>query len=263
MKNIYFRALIIAALVGAISFIFINNIVDKSKKNNDQLIVGTASGYAPFVSLNAQGEYEGFDIDVARELAQRMKKELVIKDCGSMVPLMLSLQNGSTDLLIWALEINKARLAQMAMIQYQGGNITTYPLIFWKEIPQGVTAIEDLQNKQNAVVCFEPGSSQDRFLNKFNFITKKPLEKITDIILDLKYGKSLAALIDPSLLKTLVQKNPEIKVLQVPLDQDYMSYGNGICIKKENTALQQQAQSIIKAMKDDGTLKKLEEKWNL
>jgi ABC-type amino acid transport substrate-binding protein len=231
--------------------------------DNNVLVVGTASGYAPFVSLNSQGEYEGFDIDVATELARRMNKKLVLTDCGSMVPLMLSLQQGSVDLLIWALEINKARLDKMAMIQYQGGNVTTYPFIFWQSIPDTVKSIEDLKNVANATVCIEPGSSQERFLNKYEFITKKPLEKVVDMIMDLKYGKSLAAMVDPSLLKNLRAKNPELKVLDVPLDENSMSFGNGICVKKENKALIEQVSKVIETMKADGTIARLETKWNL
>jgi cystine transport system substrate-binding protein len=262
MKNVYFRTLIFTLLVGAISFIALKKLPLNVSLAN-QLIVGTASAYAPFVSLNAQGDYEGFDIDVANELAKRMNKKLILKDCGSMVPLMLSLQNGSVDLIIWGLEINKARLAQMDMVQYQGGNVSSYPLIFWNEIPQGINSIEDLKKMPNATVCIEPGSTQEKFLNKFEFINKKPLEKVVDMVLDLKYGKSLAALIDPLIIKTLVQKNPELKILSVPLDEEYKSFGNGICIKKGNQSLSIQVQDAIQVMKNDGTIKRLEEKWNL
>ena len=36
------------------------------------LIVGTTSAYAPFVSLDEQGKYVGFDIDIAEELAKKL-----------------------------------------------------------------------------------------------------------------------------------------------------------------------------------------------
>lgn len=249
--------LIFAASIASYMFIFLQ------KKIDNQLIVGTASGYAPFVSINANGEYEGFDIDFANELAKRMNKKLVLKDCGSMVPLMLSLQQESVDIIIWALEINKARLNQMAMIQYQGGNVNSYPLIFWKSIPANIKSLEDLKNLPNAIVCIEPGSSQEKFLNKYDFIIKKPLEKVVDMIMDIQYGKSLAALVDPSLIKTIKQKTPELKILNVTLDEDSKSFGNGIGIKKENKDLIAQVQKIIDMMKSDGTLQRLEQKWNL
>ena len=50
------------------------------KKYPDQsLIVGMAAGYAPFVSINPSGQYEGFDIDLAEALAKKMGKKLVNK----------------------------------------------------------------------------------------------------------------------------------------------------------------------------------------
>lgn len=51
----------------------------------NDLIVGTTSGYAPYVSINAEGEYEGFDIDVAKALADKLGRKLVIKDFGTFV----------------------------------------------------------------------------------------------------------------------------------------------------------------------------------
>lgn len=256
----------ICCLVGLGIYLFFGTqffgtrVVTESRGN--QLVVGTVSGYAPFVSINPQGEYEGFDIDVAQELARRMNKKLVLKDCGSMVPLMLSLKNGSADLLIWALTITQARLREMTMIQYQGDAVTSYPLAFWKEIPAGITSLDGLK-ETNAIICVEPGSTQEAFLNRFEFVTKKTLEKVVDRIMDIKYGKSLAAIVDPALVTTLMQKNPEIKILDIPLGKEWEEYGNGICVKKENRELSDQVQTIINAMKSDGTLQKLEIKWQL
>ncbi len=53
-------------------------------KTDDTLIVGMMSGWAPFMTITAKGTYEGFDVDVAQELAQRMGKKLVIQDLGSL-----------------------------------------------------------------------------------------------------------------------------------------------------------------------------------
>ena len=36
----------------------------------NDFVVGTTTGYAPFVSLDEKGKYVGFDIDLARKLAK-------------------------------------------------------------------------------------------------------------------------------------------------------------------------------------------------
>ena len=45
-------------------------------------VVGTTSAYAPFVSLDEEGQYVGFDIDIAEALAEKLGRRLVIKDLG-------------------------------------------------------------------------------------------------------------------------------------------------------------------------------------
>jgi polar amino acid transport system substrate-binding protein len=73
-------------------------------------VVGTTSGYAPFVSLDAEGKYHGFDIDLAELLAIKLNKKLVIKDLGSMPSLMLGLKQKKIDALIWAVSITEDRM---------------------------------------------------------------------------------------------------------------------------------------------------------
>src|SRR5271157_3699018 len=80
------------------------------------LVVGTTSGYAPYVSLNEQGKYEGFDIDLAELLAKKLDKKLVLKDLGSMPSLMLALKQNKIDALIWAVSITKDRLKNYEMV---------------------------------------------------------------------------------------------------------------------------------------------------
>ncbi len=70
-------------------------------------IVGTTSAYAPFVSLNEQGDYIGFDIDIATELSQKLNRKLVIKDIGSLPSLMMALKQGKIDAIIWAISITE------------------------------------------------------------------------------------------------------------------------------------------------------------
>src|ERR1700687_6135739 len=71
--------------------------------HTNELIVGTAAGYAPFASINPQGDLEGFDIDIAHAVADRMSKNLVIKDLGSMASLFTALDQGTIDVIIWGL----------------------------------------------------------------------------------------------------------------------------------------------------------------
>jgi len=226
-------------------------------------VVGTASGYAPFVSINEQGIYEGFDIDIAQEIAKRLGKKLVLKDLGSMVTLLLALKQNKIDCVIWALSITQERLQEFAMIHYQGQEIKKLPLVFWNKIPAGIASIQDLKKYPSAVICVEPGSSNEAFLQKFDFVTLKPMDKIVDAILDIKYGKSLATVIDPSLMNDVTAKYPELKVLEIPLDEQWRIFGNGIACNKDNTTIIEQIRQGVEQIKADGTVAQLERTWNL
>ena len=72
-------------------------------------IVGTTSAYAPYVSLDEQGKYVGFDIDIAEELAKKFGRSLVIKDLGSLPSLFLALKQNKIDLKDLFLRIDKDR----------------------------------------------------------------------------------------------------------------------------------------------------------
>lgn len=259
--NVLFLTILSTVILGI--FIFYSR-VQKSSSDNNVLVIGTASGYAPYVSLNEKGEYEGFDIDFAKALAARMKRKLIIKDLGSMTSLLLGLSAGKIDAIIWAMSITKERLKKLSMVYYQGEETKSLPLVFWKEIPAGIKTINDLAGYKNNVVCVEPGSSQDSVLSKFNFIQPRPVEKIAvDGVLEIKYGKAIAALFDPSVFSNLKSNCQELVSLEVVLDDNDQVFGNGVAIKKENSILASEIKKAVDDLIKDGTIAEFEKKWNL
>lgn len=229
----------------------------------EPLVVGTTSGYAPYVSLDAQGRYEGFDVDFAEALAQKMNRKLVLKDCGSMPSLLLALQQKKVDIVIWAVSITEDRQKKMAMVYYQGEKVTQMPFLFWNKVPDGITAIDDLAKDPKTKVSVEAGSFQEGVLKKFPSVRSKQVEKITDALMEIKFGKSLAAMADPSLVPELTSKYPEIKVVKLPLKPEDYSLGNGICIDKNNAKLIQEVKQAAEQLIAEGKVAELETKWKM
>ncbi|MBY0528937.1 MAG: ABC transporter substrate-binding protein [Rhabdochlamydiaceae bacterium] len=227
------------------------------------LNVGTTSGYAPFVSLNAQGEYEGFDIDVAELLAKELNRKLVIKDLGSMPSLFIGLKQGKIDVAIWAISITPERLKQMNMIPYQGNGESTFPLLFWKQIPEEMTSLEDLERSKKYTISVEVGSYQEQVLRAYPSIPRVDADKITDALLNLKFKKVTAIAIEPAILPNLLKQNPELRVLNCPLPKELQEQGNGIALTKENTGLTAEIQRAIENLRAQGKLQELEKKWGL
>jgi arginine transport system substrate-binding protein len=232
----------------------------ETTQDNSNLIVGTASGYAPWVSINENGEFEGFDIDVIKQVAKKMNKNLIIKDLGSMASLFIALDQNKIDAIIWGMSITQDRLNKVAMVRYQGDKVTSYPLLFWNRIPGNITNIEDMQNM---TICVEPASSQDAVLSRYKNIIKLPTEKIDDALLNIQYGKADAALVEPAIAKKFKKIYPQIKTLAVPLAIENQVKGVGICIKQSNIKLIQQLTTATTDLIENGTIKTLQDKWDI
>ncbi len=226
----------------------------------NELIVGTTGGYAPFASVNEAGEMEGFDIDVAKALAARLNKQLVLKDLGNMPSLLMALKLKKVDCVIWAVSITKARQEKMFLIHYQGDAVTSIPMLFWGKAPEGQKCPEDVV-KAGGMMVVEAGSFQEQLLQKLPAAQVRPVTSIVDALLELRYGKAQATLADPGLITKIVSTQPEVKVVLVPLEESDMAFGNGICVDKSNEALAQEIELAIAAMKSDQTIAKLEALW--
>ncbi len=256
MKKMIIAVILLVGVIGG--YVMVQR--SRAPKDETMLVVGTAAGYAPWVSINERGEYEGFDIDVINAVAQKLNKKLVLKDLGSMTPLFLALQQGSIDAFIWGMEITQDRLKNVAMVRYQGDTISAYPVLFWNAIPETITSIDDMKG---LTVCVEPASSQEAVLNKYDGITKKYTERVDDALMNLEYGKADAACVEPAIAKKFMAIYPEIKMLEVPLAEEDMVYGVGICVKKDNQVLIEEIQNAVKNLRDEGVIQALETKWNI
>ena len=177
-----------------------------------------------------------------------------------MTSLFVALNQGTIDAIIWGLEITQDRLKKIAMVNYQGETLTSYPLIFWEKIPAGITSINDMRGM---TVCVEPTSSQDTILSKYTFITKKPTEKVDDALLAIQYGKADAAFVEPAIAKKFKNSYPCIQILNVDLDPQDQVQGFGIAIQQKNNYLTAQVQKAVDSLKKDGIIKKYEKKWGI
>ena len=236
----------------------------KAKEKNT-LTVGMMSGWPPYMSINRQGSFEGFDVDVAYALGKQLNKKIIINDLGNIETLFIALEKGTIDLIFSGLDITQKRLEKLTMVAYTGEGITSFYLLFWNKIPDGVSTLEDLCKQANNTLCIEPASPSENFLNqsKFNAITKKSINRVSDMILELKFGRSIAVILEPIIAQDIIKKNSEIKYLTVPIPKEFQIFGVGIALKKENTKLQKQIQQAIKQLRENKTLQQLEQKWNM
>ncbi len=232
---------------------------DKKLQHN-RLVVGLQSGYPPFEFVDANGKIVGFDVDIARHIAEKLGKKLIINDI-EFEGEILSLKQGKIDLIISGMRITPSRLREILMVPYYGEAVTSFMLLFWKEIPPGIDAIEDIEKLPIPVISVESGTVAETYLQRFQGIQVHSFQGVLAPLMDVKYGKAAAELVESDIGEYLKKKHPEIKTVTIPLSEEGMILGFGIGVKKGNQELFQQVEHIIQELKRSGEMKQIEDRW--
>lgn len=225
-----------------------------NKKNKNELIVCTNSGYAPYEFIQQNGEIDGFDIELAREICKQLNKKIILKDI-SFDSLILGLKQNKCDIIIAALSITPSRRKEIHMIPYQKNQIKSFYLLFWKDTP---ITLDALKNKHIAVLT---GSWMEDYLSKQKNINIKTLNSNDELIMELKFKKCSAMIAEPYIAKDILQKNTNFSGIEIHLPKKDWVLGNGIGVKKSNTDLKKNIEIQLNALTKNGSVAKIEKKW--
>lgn len=253
----------LCAIICVASILYLRRNQSRSLPSADTLVIGMMSGWPPYMNIDGQGQYVGFDVDVANTVGKQLGKKVEIKDIGSLATLFLSLEQGKIDMIFSGLDITEERKRRMTLIPYVGEDTTSIYVVFYKQVPQGIKNLNDIAKISRAVVCVEANSTSDKLIDLYPSITKKQLKSMSDMVLDVRAGKSMAFIAEPPVARRLFKKDPELKSIQVSLPKELRIYGCGIAIKKDNEKLASSVASAIKILRSSDQLEILEKKWTL
>lgn len=256
MKNTFLKIFTLSLLIFCFFYLF------KNKKYNKNIItMGTMSGWAPYVYIDKNGDYVGFDVEIAKIIAERLNKKLEIIDMDT-ASLITAIEKNKVDFGMTDLGITSERLKRIDFVTYIDQKEVSWPLVFWKEIPNEIKNITDLEKIKNFTIAVEPGSTQEGFLNNINnnkFEIKGLVPSIA--LMELKSGKVNAILLEENLLIEMKKTNPELVKLDIEIDEKYKTYGTGIGINKNNIDLKNNIEKIINDLNNDGTILKLKNEF--
>lgn len=122
-------------LIGAVALMAGTLMAGSQAMAGDKLRIATEGAYAPFNMVNAQGQLEGFDVDIARALCAEMKVEceIVAQDWDGIIP---GLRAKKYDAIVASMSITKERQRVvefteryysnvLAFVAPKGGNVDT------------------------------------------------------------------------------------------------------------------------------------------
>lgn len=218
------------------------------------LIVGFDQDFPPMGFVGDDGEYTGFDLELAQEVAKRLgleyKAQPIAWDSKDM-----ELESGNIDC-IWN---------GFTMTGREDDYTWTEPFMANQQVfvvanDSDINSQADLAGK---IVEVQADSSAEAALKEAPELTATFKELLTTAdyntaFMDLEQGAVDAIAMDVIVAGYQIQqRNADFKILDDSLSEE--EYGVGF--KKGNTELRDKVQSTLEEMAEDGTLQEVSEKW--
>jgi polar amino acid transport system substrate-binding protein len=212
-KGLFFAAALAACLMLAGAALAADASLDKVKARGE-LVIGFAAHYPPFESKNEKtGEYEGFDVDMARALAGELGVAPKFVDTDWQA-LLGGLGKGDFDVLVTCLSKSETR--------GQNVNFTDvyYKLADVVVVRKDETAITGADGLKGKVVGAQLGSSADDIMNKMQGLKDaKHYNYNPEAFLDLKAGRLDALIVGYAYAVNQIKEDPSYKIVGAPLEE--------------------------------------------
>ncbi len=226
---------------------------DAGKKT---LVMITSPDYPPYEYYDTAGggrKIVGFDIDIAHYIAKELGFELKIQesDFNGLIP---ALQAKRADFVMAGMTPTEERQknvdfstiyydAKDTIVAPKGSNLTRPEALAGKRVGVQLGSIQEGNAKKMA--------------EKVKGIQLKQLNKIPEIIQELKSKRIDAAIIEDTVAKGFTQANPELEFHLVASEGPS---GSAIAFPKGSDRVAAFNQ-VLERMKQNGELKRLAEKW--
>lgn len=219
---------------------------------NDTLTIGLEGTYEPF-SYRKDGKLTGFEVDLGKAIAKKMHLN------ANIVPtkwdsLIAGVGSGKFDLALNNITPTKER--RQAYLFSDTYMVTQYALITKAGSP--ITTLADLKEKKvadgtgtdNATVARQSGA------------TVIPQSDFATTLQMIKQGRADATVNTTTSWYAYKKNNATDGLSMTPVSDKVQAPSKaGALIAKKNVALQKQVNAAIKALRQDGTLEKLSDKY--
>jgi lysine-arginine-ornithine-binding protein len=250
--------------IGLLSFAAISFSASAAK----ELKIGTECTYAPFTYRDAQGVIQGYDVDIAREVAKRMNREAVFvcQPFDSSIP---ALKAKKFDILFTALSVTEERMKTMSFSVPYRSSTGRFAAFADQNIE-----LYDASGKPNPdalkgkVLGLQRSSTYDKYVSDtFPGVKVQRYDTVNNMILDLRSKRVDLIMGGPVVLSTnLMEKEDGSKFKFVGPEIDNPNYfGIGIAagMRKGDDQLKQEVDAALQSMFADGTFKEINLKyWN-
>ncbi|WP_034601422.1 amino acid ABC transporter substrate-binding protein [Clostridiisalibacter paucivorans] len=224
-------------------------------KEKGYFVVGLDDSFPPMGFRDNSGEIVGFDIDLAKAVAEKMGVDVKFQPV-EWDGVVLSLKKGDIDVIWNGLTVTEEREEN---IDFSDAYLANRQAI----IVGRDSEIKDRSDLKDKIVGIQMGSSSEKALASDDELTNslKEVRKYSnnvEALLDLKAGRLEAVIVDEIVGRYYTaKKQDEYKILEDYLAEE--SYAVGV--REEDDSFTEELNKILKEIKEDGTGKTISEKW--
>jgi L-cystine transport system substrate-binding protein len=226
------------------------SVLERIEKSN-VLNVAFEGTYPPFNFLDDNDEFQGFDVDISNEIAERLgvKANFIATKWDGLIG---GLKADKFDIIIGQMTVTEERKKS---VDFTDPYVITGSVLVTREDTNDITKLEDIKGKKVGV---GGGTTFEEVANSVEGADVKLYKAVSDYIQDLTNERLDVIINDQLLISYNIKENKlPIKIASEIVNKDEIGMavnkGNEDFIKKVNTALTE--------MKDDGTYNEIYKKW--
>jgi len=226
-------------------------------KERGRIIVGTSADYPPYESIDAEGKFVGFDMDLMRAIAEKMGVEVEFQDMP-FDSLIAAVQEGKIDVVIAAMQSTPERdeTVDFSMDYRPTKDAFLGAADSTIELTTGLDVAGHSIGAQTGTVqeSWIQSALVDAGLTPADQVFS--YERADQGGLDVQNGRIDLLLIDAEPAISLAEQLG-LKILLIT--DSTSSSGKAIAMPQGETALKAELDTIIQGLTDDGTIKQIEE----
>ena len=221
-----------------------------------KLHMSTNAQFPPYEMTTDDGGFEGIDVEIAGKIAEKLGLELVVDDMAFNAALTAA-QTGQSDMVMAGVTVNEDRLEVM---DFSDTYATGVQVVIVKE-DSPIQTIDDLASAEmigcqadttGYIYCSYPpeegGYGEDHVTAYDNGALA---------VMALMNGQVDAVVIDNAPAQEFVKANEGLKIL----DTEFANEDYAIGFAKDNTALRDAVNDVLKELIDDGTVQSIIDKY--
>lgn len=218
----------------------------------DTIVVGAYPANPPWEYKTASGDFEGFEVDVVKEVAKRLNMKPEFQDMGFQA-LFAATSSGRIDFAISSISITNDRLKNQSFTQpYYDSDGTVVG-----KADSTIKSLDELKGKTIGVIAGSTGEAWSKVnAEKLGIAEVKSYAAQQDLLMEVQNGRIEGGAGELAGFQYAMTKIPGLKILvRIPTGERFAM------MAKKDSPLVEKVSETISAMKADGTMAAIHKKW--